>query len=154
MGANTSSRLPSTVQVTTNAAGNLTAIASLNPPPSVPIRRQQFTGEQLTTNPEDAARQLNQALEAVHTATLPARSYPRNQSTTFEGIVMPNGQNVSIQHNLGTKVRWSIVRMYGSTLGGGIVTEPTDSQKSDTVLLLYQGSGDTLTVDVEVWSAG
>lgn len=163
----TASRLPSTVQVTTSpTTGLITGTKTLQPQAAVPLRKQVFTGSSLST-PEDVARQLNTMQTQVHDATLPSRTSSRAQAITFEGLLFDSTVTaprttsaVTMNHNLGTKVRWAVVRWYEvpasysvSAITGATLYEPSDSQ-SDTDVLILRPIGGTLGIaDIEVWSA-
>lgn len=143
-----SSRLPSTVQINTNATtGEVTTVVK-QPQSPVPLRKQVFHEDK----PVDA-RQLNTMQVEINEATLAARTNSRNQSITFEGVVFSLPPvNHSLQHNLGTKVRWALVRWHNSVTAAGIV-EPAQSQADNNVLLLRNITNVAGIADVEVWSA-
>ncbi len=127
----------------------------LQPQSPVPLRPQVFHPSALTT-PEDVARQLNTMQAELHSSTLPARTNSRNQAITFEGVnfnsLSLSGTKSKLTHNLGTKVRWSVVRWY-NTSDPANIREASGSQDDANTLVLTGGIGIGGTADVEVWSA-
>ncbi len=139
---NVSNRVPTTI--VKNANGTTAAII---PSQQVPLRKQVFHDGAFKSL-DDVARQLNTMQTEFHDSTLPARTNPRNQSLTFENLVF-NGTDAyqPITHNLGTKVRWSVVRWYSTSSAPGLF----EVSQNDSVI--QWNSTTAGTADVEVWSA-
>lgn len=152
MAKSTASRVPTTI--TTDAQGNASVRQSQT---YAPMRAQVFKDDQITDG-KMLARMLNTMQQVIHDATLPARSNNRNLSQTFENIAVDSTSTtpISLSHNFGTKVRWSVVRWVqpqtGTVTTCGLY-EQVDSQKDPNVLVLTPVTGTLGVADVEVWSA-
>lgn len=152
MAKSTASRVPTTI--TTDAQGN----AAVRPSQTfAPMRAQVFKDDQITDG-KMLARMLNTMQQVINDATLAARSNNRNLSQTFENITVDAASTtpISLSHNFGTKVRWSVVR-WAQPKTGAVTTcglyEATDSQQNPNILVLSVVAGTLGVADVEVWSA-
>ena len=147
MAKSTASRVPTTITI--DPKGNAVVQPSQT---FAPLRPQVFKDNQLT-NTAALARQLNTMQQVIHDATVAARSNGRNLAQTFEGVTFTFGSPVSLTHGFGTKVRWSLVRVYAVSLGVPVVYEPANSQSDNNTIVLEAVAGSSFTADVEVWGA-
>lgn len=138
------SRVRTVVNPVVGTSTNQTTVQSTE---YTPMRQQRFTAAQLA-KPDDVACQLNQMLDQIRDATLPARSNPYNQHILFAGRAFDLSLTISLTHNLGRKVQWKCTRWVDSNTGNGIY-EPANGQADPNTLILMSSNGGT--ADIEVW---
>lgn len=153
MARSTAGRVPTTISIDPKGQAVVQQSQTF-----APFRAQVFRHDQLD-DPHSVSRALNLMQQSISDATLAARSNNRNVAVTFENLLFDAALTpsaIKLDHNLGTKVRWCVVRWRkpdsGPVTACGIF-EPTDGQKNNNVLVLEPSFGARGLADVEVWSA-